>query len=517
MIPTEDFRMDGIPVFVAAPDDVMPGHSIATILFRVGSHDEVFGSAGVTTLAHNFVRACLPPELREYVSAENDGLFTEFTISAPDEDFGQTITALADAIRQPDWSKLAQQQELLLAAERLEMAWPEEQLLACRYGTAGAGTTVVRKFSFGRMKPSVVEAWLAERFNRDNAAIVAFGSLGPGSSFSLPRGFAFNAPVNQALDVHAPAYVNGGPEHEGLLAFQAAAPIGVRNRLALVMLAQLVEKRLITFQNLTREVNFSSRVVDSQTRVLTGFMTVPQHQVVMALNAIRETLDDLCDGMAGRDLFEDQRDDVARGLLLQMASVDSTIHTARVRLMPVLESLEDQIDQIGSMTMDDLVAAIKTCASSMLYQGPDNIHKQVGDLPEWKPKSNKPVVGKTVRLRGGLRYLRRAARISYNDSGLTHWDKRGPLTITFDTCTAVIDNGLSLTIADATGEMFTFYPDAWDDGADIERLIRDNVPLSLFVDIDATDEERREHASIKASVERFTPAGAMRLLTRSRN
>lgn len=516
MTPAEDFRLDGIPVFVAAPDDVAPGHCVATIVFRVGAHDELFGSAGVTVLTHNLITACLPVRMRDYVTTDSDGLFTEITVSAPDSDFGACMAAIADAIRQPDWSKLAQQQELLVAAERMELAWPEEQLLACRYGTAGAGTTVVRKFSFGRMKPSVVEAWLAERFNRNNAAIVAYGVLGTNTSLRLGDGAAFSEPINHEVPLSTPAYVEAGSEHEGMLAFQMAVPIGVRNRLALVIIAQLIERRLVTFETATREVMFSSRVVDTRTRVLTGFFTSPPHQIVDAIRAIRETLEDLSDGMAGRDMFEAQRDEVARGLLMQMASVESTVHTARVRLMPSLETLEAQIDEIATMSPDDLVAAVKVAASSLLFQGPSNA-RRASNVPAWKPPANPAVDGRPERLRGALRILRRRSRLVHGPEGITHLDGKHSVTVRFASCTAVMDNGLSLTLVDSSGEMFVLHPEAWEHGPEVEALVRKQVPIALFVEMDPTDDERREHETIMASVERFAPRRAIDLLTRSKH
>src|SRR5687767_7698344 len=103
MGPTEDFKLDGIPVFVHPQGRGESPLARVSITFRVGTYDETLAYAGITRLAHQIICATLPLELREYVSARNGGIFTMFTVAAPIEHFPTCLRELAKAMREPDW------------------------------------------------------------------------------------------------------------------------------------------------------------------------------------------------------------------------------------------------------------------------------------------------------------------------------------------------------------------------------------------------------------------------------
>jgi hypothetical protein len=307
----EDFQLDGIPVFVHPQGRGESPLARASITFRVGAYDEVLAYSGITRLAHNIICASVPWEVREFISSRNGGIFTMFTIAAPVERFHECLRALAKAIREPNWEATERLQRLLAADPNPDAVFPADVMLRDRYGSVGPGTTVLQPLALIAVNQSALETWVSEHFCRENVSIVSTESAIETGAFTLNSGQSRGLLLHSPQSLQLPAYFNHGDDG---VAFQLLLPAGAVSDLAVAIIAELIHRRVTQLEQLSPRVAFGSNLLDSSYRSLTGSMPISLENVVPAVNAVRQTLQDLAEAHIGDDVLDKARSSMEEAL-----------------------------------------------------------------------------------------------------------------------------------------------------------------------------------------------------------
>jgi hypothetical protein len=480
----EDFRLDGIPVFVHPQGRGDSPLARVSISFRVGTHDEVLAYAGITRLAHQIICTTLPFELREFVHARNGGVFTLFTVSAPVEQFTECLRALAAAIREPDWDATERVQRLLSADPNPDASYPADVMLRDRYGGVGPGTVVLQPMALTAVNQSAMQTWIREHFCMQNAAIVSTESAIEAGSFQLEPGQSHGVLLTAPQALPLPGYSNSG---EDGLGFQLLMSASAATDLSIAIIAELVHKRITQLEQLSPRVGFSSTLLDSSLRSFTGSMPISTDNALAGVKAVRQTLNDVADGFLTEDMFERTRSNMQEALRELIRNGEDAMSRSHAAIFSPVQPADATIAALDRLTTQDICRTVRTSLSSLLIYVPDGVH--VEDLAKSEIPEPAPVTGKKFRKIGLPLYRANRTTVTVNDEGITCSASGEITTVRYADCTALLDNGVSLQLIDRNGSFVKIYPAMYRKGQDLTKTIRSNIDTTLVVPAAPTDED----------------------------
>ncbi len=490
MSSAEIYQLDGVPVFL---DEARgePGRGYASIRFRVGDYDEVLACAGVTQFVHNLIRASAPAELIDYVETSNDGLFTRISIDAPVEQLSRCVSAIADAVVDPNWEYLDRVAQLL-AADPSPRAWVyESAALNLRYGTAGPGTLFQEMWAVTHARREVVEGWLRERFCRENAAIVLYTSDVILESFKIPSGRARDVLLNEPLALNLPAYF--AVDDLDSVTYQFTTSPGAIGQLAGRLVAQLIDRRVTKLEFLAPKGGFNEELLDSSVQCFTGAFPIPPENRSAVVTAIVETISDVAHGHIGEEIYETMLENFRRSCEEHSDNgVDGGL-AAAARLFPAVRTRGATRDELEYATAADVAEVAREFLATLVLHVPTGTAVS-GDVNPGEVRPDASIDGDTFVDGGPPDRLR---KVLYSRQGLTYMNGDEAITVRFAHCTAVFDTGVSYELIAPDGGYITLWT-AENGGSEmLVQLVLDNVNPLLFIKREATEDELRAAAAAR--------------------
>lgn len=484
MGPTEDFKLDGIPVFVHPQGRGESPLARASITFRVGVYDETLAYAGITRLAHQIICSTLPLELREFVNARNGGIFTMFTVAAPVERFHECLRELAKAIREPDWESIERIQRLLSADPNPDASYPADVMLRDRYGSVGPGTTVLQPMALTAVNQKALETWVSEHFCRENAAVVCTESAIEPGTFVINSGQSHGMLLTSPLPLDLPAYFNNADDSIG---FQLLFPVGAASDLAVAVIAELIHKRITQLEQLSPRVAFGSNLLDSSLRSFTGSMPISQENVEPAVKAIRQTLNDIADGLLAPDIIDRTKANMEEALREQVRSGEDVFARSHAAIFSSAQAADATMSSLERTTQEDVSRVVRESLSSLLMYVPLGV--ELDAIPPAEPHENPPITGKKYRKIGLPLFRGNRSVVVANAEGITITTPGSSTTILFSECTALLDNGVSVHLIDRSGSYVKLFPSIYRKGDELGKTIRKHVDPMLVVPMSTTEED----------------------------
>jgi hypothetical protein len=480
----EDFKLDGIPVFVHPQGRGESPLARVSITFRVGTYDEMLAYAGITRLAHQVICASLPLELREYITARNGGIFTMFNIAAPVERFNECLRELAKAVRNPDWTATERIQRLLAADPNPDATYPADVMLRDRYGSVGPGTAILQPMALSAVSHDALETWVREHFCRENAAIVSTESAIETGTFIINSGQSRGILLNTPQPLELPAYFNNGDDG---ISFQLLLPAGSVSDLSVAILAELLHKRITQLEQLSPRVAFGSNLLDSQYRSFTGSMPIAEDNVLAAVAAIRQTLNDVADGFIGTDIVDRVKANIEEALREQIRSGEDVFTRAQAAIFSSSLPADGALGALANIDASAVSATVRESLSSLILYVPEGV--ELSDIAAGRSHDPDPIEGKKYRKIGLPLFRGNRSTVIAGEAGITFKSPGSSVTILFAECTALLDSGIALQLIDRNGSFIKLFPSMYRKGGDLAKSIRDHVDPTLTVPVAASEDD----------------------------
>jgi hypothetical protein len=484
----EDFRCNGIPVFIADDRELDPTITRAVLVFRVGAHDEEYAYGRITKLAASWAHSSMPSEFRSYVSVETGGLFTSFQIEAPNDLMADVMGSLVSSFRRPDVHLYERQQQLLAADDATLGLSPAEALLFyVRFGVRGPGLRAVDGLATELTPHHVTQSWMNSRFCAQNAALVVSAPWPGMDTMSLTDGVGCGDLRVHARDLGGPTYVTAWEDDS--FAFQLLLPEGPVGELAMAIVGRLIDRRLTQLQLLAPRTMLSSVHLDSKFRSLTCAVPSPVEGACDIAAAVSQTLDDLAETISPA-VFQEAHSELVRERRSR-SDVDRMMVDIGAFLFPSSRTTAEDLAELEAATSADVAAVISAAIPSVL--GGLQVGAEIDVWRRYEPDTGSEALeGDTHRQRGVL-WFRKPVSIISSDRGISYVEGDEVTTFLFADCVALIDSRNELELRSADGNSLSILPSVYSDGEKLRDRIRAGVPSDLHVHRSASLEEEKAY------------------------
>lgn len=290
-------EIDGIPAIWA---DATGGPFVAALGFRVGRADEPLAQAGISHIVEHLALARLGVQEYDH-NGFVDATRTVFHSMGSTEDAVDFMAAVTQGLVDPPLARLQTERRILRSEADQQGPSIGGAIRQFRFGYVGHGLIGEDELGLGWLGPATVSRWIADRFNRGNAALWLSGPPPPGLRVALPDG-----PRHAAPSVAPIGYVTF-PSHNAWNGPGATLTWLMRRDPAANMLVNIAHRRarqrLRFDQGLIYDVAVDYEPLDGQTAHVTLGADAPDDQVEVVRDALLGVLDELAsDGPTQEEL-----------------------------------------------------------------------------------------------------------------------------------------------------------------------------------------------------------------------
>ena len=466
-------EIDGVPVFSASED----GPLRVALLFRVGKIDETLASNGITHLVEHLALTAVGQQPYEY-NGFVEGLVTGFGMTGTPADVADYFQRLTAALASLPIDRLEHESRVLNTEQAARKVGRIDSLLSIRFGATGWGLSAYPEYGLMGVDASKVDRWRADRFTRENAALMVSGPVPDALRLELGHGDRWPVPPLEPASFRLPAWMAAPAAGVGL---SLLAGRSTRLTAVLHIAERRAQARLRYEQGLSYEVGGSSVPLNADTAQVTLWAdALPDNaaQVRDGLLAVVEAL--MASGPTDEEmrmeleLVQKMLDDPRRTMGRLQGEVARELYAA------ANPRLEEALVELKQSSSADLAKGLEEAIQTGLMIVPEGltVGGRFQPVPQW---SDERLAGRTIRLRGPAAVGPTHLILAPEGITLVILPTR-LVTIRYDQCAAVLawSDGSRTLIAN-DGARIHLRPADWRKGDTALQEIDGNIPKDRFV------------------------------------
>ncbi len=471
--PVARAEVEGVPVFWSQAE----GPLRAVLFFRVGRIDESLPTNGITHLVEHLALTRVGQRPFQY-NAFVEGLLTGFVAGGSEEEIVEFYEVVADALTRLPLERLENEGRILETEAAGRRSGVIDALLAVRFGARGWGLLNYLEYGL-KSSAEQVEAWRAEAFTRENAALMLTGPIPGNLRLSLPHGNRRPVPPLTHPRYSLPAWMSMASPGVGIALLaerstQLTAVLHIAERRA--------QSRLRYQDAVSYQVGVGYLRLDAATAHVTLFADALPDNAARVRDGLLSVMEDLAEhGPSEEELRAEV--EFARKSFQQPGQALSRLQSAIASELygaPCL-SADHVLKELEGSSGAELAQALRDALPSAIAVVPNGVaveHPKFQAVPDWSRE----------RLKGRGRPLRafaraRANRLIVAPEGVTYLrDEARYVTIRYGELAGVLrwNDGSRTLIADNASRIHV-RPADWHGGAQAVKEIDHRVPPDLVI------------------------------------
>jgi len=472
----QETEISGLKAWGADPDAT---ECFAMLVFRGGLADETLTTSGRTHLAEHLAMFGIG-RTRYSRNAYVADRRCAFHATGTPEEVGSFLTAIAAALHTLPLDRFDDELNVLRLEEAHVGVSFHDHLMRFRFGPRGPGLSWYRAFGLDTVRPDELQAFAAERFVAENAALWFSGPAPVGVEIDLPRGRRLPPPTADPIGrLELPAYVESGT---GGVAVASLPPRSIAMSFTLEIARRRAHDRLREELGAAYGVNAEYFAVDSRRAHTLLVADCLDEQAARS----RDTLLDVIERLAADGFTPEEHADHLRGAQQWADRAEWTSDADAAVDDELLEesspSRAEIVAGIESLTDETVTEAARALAENAIVVVPEGVAMPKGGrLRRWGSWTIPPITGERFA-RARVRLQRPDGTIELGDDGLTLREDGEQSTARFAEVVIVLRmprDALDLIAADL-GDL-RVDPALWDGGERLIAAVEERVAPELFV------------------------------------